>query len=91
MASGEKNEPKNSMTEREAAAYLGVSPTTLNNWRARRQPPVWVKLGKAVRYLKSDLDAFLLESRIDPTVDHALSDAARVTREALEAQRGGAL
>lgn len=51
------------MTEREAAAYLGVQPQTLAVWRctARYSLPYY-RVGRAVRYSLRDLDAFL-ESR----------------------------
>lgn len=42
-----------------AAAFLDLSTATLEAWRCRGGGPVFVKLGKAVRYRKSDLDAFL--------------------------------
>jgi excisionase family DNA binding protein len=44
----------------EAAAYLGVTSHTLAVWKSskRYDLPV-VKVGRLVRYRKSDLDAFL--------------------------------
>lgn len=44
----------------EAAAYLSIKPQTLNNWRAtgRYNLPA-VKVGRLVRFKKSDLDAFI--------------------------------
>ena len=43
----------------EAAGYLGLKKCTLEAWRCRGGGPVFLKLGKAVRYRKKDLDAFL--------------------------------
>jgi excisionase family DNA binding protein len=44
----------------QAAAYLGVEPATLAIWRSTRRYPLrYVKVGRHVRYRKSDLDAFL--------------------------------
>lgn len=48
---------------RQAASLLGVSPETLRAWRVRGQGPAWHKLGKACRYARSDIDAFLAASR----------------------------
>ena len=43
----------------EAAQYLGLSISTMNKWRCYENiGPVFLKLGKAVRYRKDDLDAF---------------------------------
>lgn len=47
---------------REAAAYLKVSPGTLEVWRCKGRGPRYSKLGKVVVYDVRDLDAFL-ESR----------------------------
>ena len=46
----------------EAAQYVGLQKSTLEAWRVRGSGPVFVKLGKAVRYRKEDLDAFLKSS-----------------------------
>jgi excisionase family DNA binding protein len=48
------------MVAQEAAEYLGVKASTLATWRCtRRHPLPFVKVGKKVRYRKSDLDKFL--------------------------------
>ena len=81
-----KKEWRHSLTEAEAAEYLGFSKQTLANWRHRRQGPPYVKVGgKAIRYLRADLDAFLDSWRVNPSDDPAVSDTARSVREALEA------
>ena len=48
------------LTRREAAAYLGVSAQTLAIWKCsgRVQLP-FVKIGRLVKYRRSDLDAFI--------------------------------
>jgi len=48
-------------TEKEAAAYLNVSPRTLQAWRLRGGGPAYVKLGAAVRYDRDALDRFITE------------------------------
>ena len=42
-----------------AAGYLDLKKSTLEAWRVRGGGPVFLKLGKAVRYRKEDLDAFI--------------------------------
>jgi excisionase family DNA binding protein len=44
----------------EASAYLGVAVSTLSIWRnTKRYPLPYIKVGRLVRYRKSDLDAFM--------------------------------
>jgi len=42
-----------------AANYLDMAPATLEVWRVRGCGPIFLKLGKAVRYRREDLDSFL--------------------------------
>ena len=44
-----------------AAAFLAVSPKTLRKWRCVGGGPVFIKVGRAVRYRQSDLDDFVAE------------------------------
>lgn len=51
------------LSAREAAQYLGVSVSTLKNWRAKKVGPRWVMRGaRLVAYKPADLDGFLDES-----------------------------
>jgi excisionase family DNA binding protein len=52
--------------EAQAAKYLGVARITLNKWRQRGKGPVILKMGGQVRFLKSDLDAWLASCRVNP-------------------------
>lgn len=62
-------------TEREAANYLAVSTQFLRlsrhygNRPGHAEGPIWVRLGggRAIRYLKADLDAWLIAHRCHPT------------------------
>lgn len=48
------------LTTIEAAAYLKLSPSTLNIWRTRKGHPLrFVLVGTRVRYVREDLDAFV--------------------------------
>ena len=47
------------LTTPEAAAYLNVQPSTLEQWRWNGRGPDFVKLGRSVRYRQADLEAFL--------------------------------
>ena len=61
--------------EREAAAYIGVSPQFLRlsrhygNRPNHAEGPPFIRLGggRSIRYLKTDLDAYLQKHRCHPT------------------------
>jgi len=59
------------MTEDEVARRLRISAATLRAWRMRRKGPRYVRFGRAVRYLASDIDLFVqscaVENRTAPT------------------------
>ena len=50
--------------ENEAADYLGLAPKTLARWRWAGKGPKFRKLGAAVRYAVTDLDAFIASSEV---------------------------
>ena len=43
-----------------AAAYLGVSPWTLADFRLKGVGPNYIKVGRCVRYRRSDIEAWLV-------------------------------
>lgn len=49
------------MNVQQAAGYLGLAVSTLNKWRCHGGGPVFVKMGRAVRYRLSDLDQFIAD------------------------------
>ncbi len=58
---------RSALTTREAAAYLRLSTSTLNKWRCHGGGPEFLKLGRAIRYRREDLDAFLAARRLSST------------------------
>jgi predicted DNA-binding transcriptional regulator AlpA len=51
------------LSPREAAQYLGVSVSTLKNWRAKKSGPRWTHCGaRLVAYRPADLEKFLDEN-----------------------------
>ena len=46
------------LSTREAAAYLGVRPNTLEIWRCKHRGPKYAKLGSRIVYDPDDLDAY---------------------------------
>lgn len=57
------------MTVGQAATYLGLAVSTLNKWRCHGGGPVFIKMGRAVRYRAVDLDAFMDGRRASSTTD----------------------
>lgn len=47
------------LTTKEAAQYLRLGKPTLERFRTTRVGPPYIKLGGAVRYLKTDLDRWV--------------------------------
>ena len=48
------------LTTKEAAAYLGVHPSTLEAWRSKKYHVLpYLKIGTLVRYDRDDLDDWL--------------------------------
>jgi len=62
---------KHVLTDPEAAQYIGMSVSFLRQSRMdgvrtnRTQGPIYIKIGRAVRYVREDLDAWLDEHRVD--------------------------
>ena len=60
------DEENRKLTNDEAADYLGVARATLSTWRCtKRYPLPYIKLGRKVCYLKSDLDRFVQSRRVN--------------------------
>jgi hypothetical protein len=63
------NEPL--VPERKAADWLGLSVKTLQSWRCnragrRREGPPFVRVGRAIRYRPSDIEAFIRANVVAP-------------------------
>jgi excisionase family DNA binding protein len=57
------------MNTKEAAVYVRLGKPTLERFRITGDGPAYVKLGSAVRYRKSDLDAWLVSRVMRSTSD----------------------
>lgn len=60
------------MTVIQAASYLGLAVSTLNKWRCHGGGPVFIKMGRAVRYRAEDLDQFLIERLVESTAAYGV-------------------
>jgi hypothetical protein len=56
------------LRERDAARYVGLTPSFLRAARLGRcDGPIYVRAGRVVLYLRADLDAFLAARRVGGT------------------------
>lgn len=55
------------VTTTEAAEVLGVKTNTLEGWRVRGEGPPYRKIGRLVKYVESDLLAFIEGSKRQST------------------------
>lgn len=69
LSNNGKDEIPEYMNTRQAAAYLGLSTQFLEISRCRGGGPRYCKLAQAVRYCKSDLDAFMHARRKNHTAE----------------------
>ena len=64
------------LTREQAAAYIGVLPGTLAMWASKNRYSIpFLKIGKSVRYLRVDLDAWLASRRVTSTAAHAAASS----------------
>lgn len=62
------------LTTKQAADFLQVKDSTLEQWRWSGKGPRFIKLNRSVRYRKSDLDNFI-EARIYGSTTEAQQSA----------------
>jgi predicted DNA-binding transcriptional regulator AlpA len=63
------------LNTREASALLGLAVPTLNKLRVYGDGPIFLKLGRAVRYRRADLESWLASRVRRSTSDKAGSQA----------------
>ena len=62
------------LTAKEVAGLLGMSETTINNWRHRTDSPglrlgmgpSWHRFGRCVRYKRADVESYIKSCRHNP-------------------------
>lgn len=52
------------LDERSLCALLAISSVTATKWRAKAKGPPFIKVGRLVRYRRSDVDAWLRANTI---------------------------
>ena len=66
------------LTERQVAQQLGLSVATLRAWRHRGKGPRFLRLGRSVRYLPSDVDEFVRASAVDTQTDSSSDEESEL-------------
>ena len=55
------------LTDIEAAAFLGVKPQTMRQWRSKNKGPKFVRVSRnVIRYMAKDLEAFMADRTVEP-------------------------
>lgn len=57
-------EPPAFYTEASLAEFLGLAPITLRTWRANVKGPKYIKVGRLIRYKRSDVETWLTAQTI---------------------------
>ncbi len=63
------------LTETEAAAFLRLKKTALQQRRFYKKPPSYLNLDGTIRYLRADLLAYLASCKVNPDVNGAEAHA----------------
>ena len=58
---------KKLLTTPQVAELLGAAPATLEGWRVRGEGPPYRKIGRLVKYVESDIIAFIEGSKRQST------------------------
>lgn len=66
---------KRLLTPREAAAFLGLTTSTLAKARLSGSGPAFVRIGRTIRYDQSDLSSWVLERRVLSTSAYSRQSA----------------
>jgi predicted DNA-binding transcriptional regulator AlpA len=53
------------LAEKDTARYIGMSSAYLRVARRENRGPAFVRVGRTVRYLRADLDAWLIGHRVE--------------------------
>lgn len=73
-----KMDEKRLLTVDEASCYLGLTKTTLYTWTCRKKIP-HVKIGRALRFDKTDLDAWIEPKKIAvPPIQRTAKTAGKI-------------
>ena len=75
------NSPNPIHDERSASKYLGVTPSCLRRWRRVGVGPVWVRVGRLVRYRQSSLESFIETNTMQPPIEERPNEVVALEGE----------
>lgn len=64
--------PDTFLKEDQVAELLGLPVRTMQSWRLRGGGPEFYKIGRSVRYKRSDLDEWLANRKASSTASHGV-------------------
>lgn len=64
MSANDNQEAREFLDEKGLCALLAISSVTATKWRAKAKGPPFIKVGRLVRYRRSDIDAWLQANTI---------------------------
>ena len=70
--------PPRAVTERQVADQLGLSVATLRAWRHRGKGPRFLRFGRSVRYLPSDVYDFVCASAVERKSYHSADEDSQL-------------
>jgi predicted DNA-binding transcriptional regulator AlpA len=59
VSANDNEVPPEFLDERSLCALLAISSVTATKWRAKAKGPPFIKVGRLVRYRRSDIEAWL--------------------------------
>jgi predicted DNA-binding transcriptional regulator AlpA len=78
MLAGQRASESNALlVEIEVADLLKISPRTLQAWRTSGQGPAFVRAGRAIRYSRIDIAAWIEGSTVAPARSAAVRPGSR--------------
>lgn len=72
----ENHNQSSALPERVAAPYLGFTMSAMRVWRREGRGPAYIRTGRSVRYLVSDLDAWMARHRVETRDSTPVHDSA---------------
>jgi excisionase family DNA binding protein len=64
MSANDNQAASEFLDERGLCELLSISTVTATKWRAKAKGPPYIKVGKLVRYRRSDVDAWLRQQTV---------------------------
>jgi excisionase family DNA binding protein len=64
VTANDNEAPSEFMDERSLCALLAISSVTATKWRAKAKGPPFIKVGRLVRYRRSDVEAWLCKCTV---------------------------